>query len=277
MRDKPNSRYIIFIILFTLPLILSAFSPAEQIRGLRPGEAEIWYLGHCGYAVKTQNHLLIFDYIELEENPSERGLDKGFIDPVEIGGLNVGVFVTHSHVDHYDKIIHGWGNTVENIRYFFGWKLEGELEGAHHYLEGPRETLMLDDMEIHTVNSSHSGVPEVAYLVKVDGLVIYHGGDYQGRSGRNGPSHLKEDMVYLKGVTDAVDLFFIGAWAGAPYLESIRSLRPKIMFPMHYRKEEHKYKEFASELKGLGIETPVYCPEKRGDRFFFENGTVRDK
>ena len=29
---------------------------------LAAGQAVVWYLGHSGWAVKTQNHLLIFDY-----------------------------------------------------------------------------------------------------------------------------------------------------------------------------------------------------------------------
>ncbi len=275
MRDKSNKNLLLLITLFALPVILSGFLSESGILELKPGDAEIWYLGHCGYAVKTHNHLLIFDYIELEENPTERGLNKGFVDPLEISDLNVSVFVTHSHVDHYDEIIHSWQNEIKNIRYFFGWKVNEEQKIPHHYLEGPREELRLDDMEIYTVNSFHSFVPEVAYLVKVDGLVIYHGGDYQGKMGRNAPSNAKEDMQYLKTKTNAVDLFFIGAWTGPPYIQSIESLQPKVIFPMHERKKEANYKRFAAELKNLGIAIPVIRPEKRGDRFSFRNGTVQ--
>jgi L-ascorbate metabolism protein UlaG (beta-lactamase superfamily) len=268
MRNKSNKNFFLLIILFALHVILSGFPSALEIQELKPGDAEVWYLGHCGYAVRTQNHLLIFDYIELEENPTERGLDKGFVDSVEISDLNVSVFVTHSHVDHYDEIIHSWQNEIKNIRYIFGWKVNEEQQTPHHYLEGPREELKLDDMEIYTVNSFHSFVPEVAYLVKVDGLVIYHGGDYQGKMGRNA-------MRYLKTKADAVDLFFIGAWTGPPYIQSIESLQPKVIFPMHERKKEANYKRFAAELKNLGIAIPVVCPEKRGDRFSFRNGIVQ--
>ncbi|UCE22520.1 MAG: MBL fold metallo-hydrolase [Candidatus Aminicenantes bacterium] len=275
MRDKSNKNFFLLTILFALLVILSASPSALEIQELKPGEAEVWYLGHCGYAVKTQNHLLIFDYIELEENPSERGLDKGFVAPLEIRDLNVSVFVTHSHVDHYDEIIHSWQNEIKNIRYIFGWEVNEEQKILHHYLEGPREELRLDDMEIYTVNSFHSFVPEVAYLVKVDGLVIYHGGDYQGKMGRNAPSNAKEDMRYLETKADAVDLFFIGAWTGPPYMQSIESLQPKVIFPMHERKKEENYKRFAAELKNLGIAIPVVCPEKRGDRFSFRNGIVQ--
>ncbi len=275
MRDVLNKNFLLLIILFALPVILSGFSSALEIQELKTGEAEVWYLGHCGYAVKTKNHLLIFDYIELEENPTERGLDKGFVDPLEISDLNVSVFVTHSHVDHYDEVIHSWQNKIKNIRYIFGWEVNEEQKIAHHFLEDPREELKLDDMKIYTVNSFHSFVPEVAYLVKVDGLVIYHGGDYQGKMGRNAPSNVKEDMQYLMTKADAVDLFFIGAWTGPPYVQAIKSLQPKVIFPMHERKKEENYKRFAAELKNLGVTIPVICPEKRGNRFSFRNGAVQ--
>jgi hypothetical protein len=52
------------------PLLVAAclflgFAPQTVTLSAPPaGGAVIWYLGHCGYAVRTQNHLLIFDYQE---------------------------------------------------------------------------------------------------------------------------------------------------------------------------------------------------------------------
>ena len=245
---------------------------SESGVAVQSGEAVIWYLGHCGYAVKTENHLLIFDYIELEESPQERGMDLGFIDPEEIKDLNVSVFVTHEHVDHYDQIIYTWDGVIENIEYFFGWQAGDNPN--YHYLVGPRAEIETNGMEIFTVNSHHSGVPEVAYLVKVDGLVIFHEGDYQGRMGRNAPSRVVEDMDYLLTKVDRVDLMFIGAWLGDPIVEMLERLNPKIAFPMHDRKQEHKYLEFAKEAKAKGIAAEIVCPTKRGDNFRFSGGKI---
>lgn len=238
----------------------------------RDNDVKIWYLGHCGYAIKTANHLLIFDYIELEENPIKRGLDKGFIDPAEIKDLNVCVFVTHSHIDHFDKIIFSWEKQTKNIRYFLGWN--GNFGEDCYYMQGPREELILNDIEIYTINSHHSGVNEVAYLVNVDGLWIYHGGDYQGKMERGGVSNVVEDMKYLNTKTDYVDLFFVGAWTGDPLLNSIKGLKQNVIFPMHDRNKEEKYKTFAEEIKERGIEIPVICPKKRGDSYMYSNGKI---
>ncbi len=241
---------------------------------MRQGEAVIWYLGHCGYAVRTAHHILIFDYIELEEEPQERGLSKGFVDPEEIRDRNVCVLVTHSHIDHFDEIIFAWEQEIDTIRYFFGWRLNNE--DRYHYLEGPRAQAEFGDLKIFTVNSHHSQVPEVAYLVMVDGLVLYHGGDYQGRMGRDTPSNVLDDMEYLRTKADSVDIFFIGAWTGEPYMQSIQELEPRVIFPMHDRNKEYKYKQFALDLEELGIDIPVICTKKRGDCYYFRNGGITE-
>ena len=56
---------------------------------LESDQAFIWYLYHSGWAVKTRNYLLIFDYTEPSERPTKRSLDSGSIDPAEIGDQNV--------------------------------------------------------------------------------------------------------------------------------------------------------------------------------------------
>ena len=234
--------------------------------------AEIWYLGHCGYAVKTSKHFLIFDYIELEENPVERGLDKGFVDPAEIADLDVIVFTTHSHIDHYDPVIRSWRGTIPKISYVFGWKVEDE-PGVYS-MDKPRDHLELNGVLIHTVNSHHAGVPEVAYLVQMDGLTLFHEGDYQGRMGPNEPANTKEDMVYLRKIADRVDVAFVGHWTGEPVLDILRGLEPEVVFPMHDRKKEYLYKNFPRELADRGINRPVLCPEARGDKFVLQNGVV---
>jgi L-ascorbate metabolism protein UlaG (beta-lactamase superfamily) len=260
------------MLLSSAPILASDQGMSDGSRS-DPSDAIIWHLGHCGYAIKTANHLLIFDYIELEQDvPDVKGLDLGFVDPSEIADLHVTVFVTHVHIDHYDEVILGWKETIPSIEYVFGW--ENMRGPGYHNLPDPRSHLILDDIRIWTVESRHTGDHEVAYLVHVDGLWIYHGGDYQGKNARNAPSHVDEDMALLAELTDAVDLFFIGAWTGEPYMKSIRALRPRAIFPMHSMDRWHEYRQFAEDLAGLGVDVPVACPEKRGDRFRFEGGSI---
>lgn len=226
---------------------------------LKEGEAYVWYLGHCGYAVKTRSRLLIFDYWRREKPPAEPALANGWIDPQEIRDLDVWVFVTHSHVDHYDPIILEWEKTVPNIHFVFGW--QAGRNQKHHYLVGPRAELKEEGIEISTINSHHDDVPEVAYLVRTDGLVLLHGGDYAG--------DCRADYPYLAANAPGVDLAFLGALMESNILTPIETLKPKVVFPMHYGGQEAQYKPFAEQIEAKYKGVGVRCPENRGDRFFF--------
>jgi L-ascorbate metabolism protein UlaG (beta-lactamase superfamily) len=100
---------------------------AQSVNGLlaadmEEGAATVWYLGHAGWAVKTRDHLLIFDYWESLERPRQASLANGFIDAAEIADQRTIVFVTHQHADQYDPKIFQWADTVPDITYVFGWK-----------------------------------------------------------------------------------------------------------------------------------------------------------
>ncbi len=250
-------------------------------QSLSPKSAVIRYLGHCGFAVETANHLLIFDYVEkmLEEfygHPSSRSLEAGYIDPEEIMGRKVEVLVTHEHGDHFDPVIFEWEGTVPDIRYFFGWKASEKPH--YHYLEGPRAEWKKDGLEIFTVNSHHSGVPEVAYLVKVDGLAIFFNGDYQGDFG--------EDFPFLKTKADKVDLAFVPPvweekWAyGRMNSALIRLFRPAAVFPMHVRvgDEEQYFPSFEKTYQPLLKEGRVVLTRnKKGAAYVYEGGTIKPR
>lgn len=170
------------------------------------GGAFIWYLGHCGYAVRTSDHLLIFDCQEVYDGrqrkvlPPLRSLADGWINPEEIKGLKVRVFVSHSHEDHFDPVILTWKKVIPDIAYYFGWKADDDP--SYNYLIGPRAELVSGGLSIATNNSHHSGVPKVAWLVKVDGLVIYHNGDCLPDN--PGPEH-----DFLKTKSGRIDLAFV--------------------------------------------------------------------
>jgi L-ascorbate metabolism protein UlaG (beta-lactamase superfamily) len=273
-------------ILFMIIVVLSYFagsgiSSAQNIDDdsleLSKGDAQIWYLYHCGYAVKTANHLLVFDYWEPEKNKIEGSLAQGFVDPEEIKDLSVRVFVSHSHMDHWDKRVLKWQEVIPDIQYFFGWEAIDDQKSIN--LPFPMASYKDDELEIFTVNSHHSGVPEAAFLVRVDGLVIFHGGDYLGKMAKGAATNAPEDMIYLRkqaGLGDSqVDLMFLNAWVGGSNSINIEKLNPKAMFPMHVGgKEIVKNREFAQECIDAGITNPVYCPLSRGDSFLYQNGKI---
>jgi L-ascorbate metabolism protein UlaG (beta-lactamase superfamily) len=222
---------------------------------LKEGEAIVWSLGHCGFAVKTRSRLLIFDYFSRGwTRPEKPSLANGFVNPEEIKNLEVVVFVSHAHGDHFDPVILSWQSAVKNITYIFGWK--AAKGGRTIDLPAPRAAIDCSGMEIFTVNDEHDTVPEVAYLVKVDGLSIYHSGDYMGPL-----DNYQADMDYLLGKAGGIDLAFIEKFKQA------ESLKPKVVFPIHAYNREYMYGAFAREATQKKHPSRVICPENKGDRF----------
>lgn len=131
--------------------------------------AEIHYLSHSGFAVKTERHFFIFDYYL--DTPRGCGLDKGVINPEEIRDLDVVVFASHVHPDHYNPRIFSWKKTVNQIRYVLSYDIKTQENVLHVH---PGKTYDLGDLNVRVLDSTDTGV---AFLVKADGLCIYHAGD----------------------------------------------------------------------------------------------------
>lgn len=245
---------------------------------LAPGEAEIWYLGHSGWAVRTQNHLLIFDYWEATqsmppgvdyEKPADASLATGFIVPSQVDDQNVVVFVSHAHSDHYDPVILDWQDSFENIEYVFGWDGGG---GPPHAIriDTPRKSVVIGDVTVFTVSHDFDGIPEAAFLVQADGVTLYHSGDH-GSS----PAHqqrFRDNVDYLAGITRDIDIAFTATWGGEDYM--IAKLSPSAVFPQHEGGSEHRLRSWAEQTSRAGLQATIYCAEHRGDRFVYSGGVA---
>jgi L-ascorbate metabolism protein UlaG (beta-lactamase superfamily) len=249
-------------------------------------EAAMWYLGHCGWGIKTKNHFLIFDYWEQGGKPDEPSLANGHIDPSEIDSQNVSVFVTHEHQDHFDLAISAWEESVADIQYFFGFKPEelpqfaesGYAGPAYQYV-GPHMTIENGGIEIMTIEANDAGV---GFLVQVDGLNIYHAGDHAGWIEGEREGYTKE-IDYLAEHVDKVDFAFLNITGchcrdEVALKESIeyalQKLHPTYFIPTHALDREYLYREFAEGAEEEGWATQVIYPENRGDHFQLKNGKV---
>jgi L-ascorbate metabolism protein UlaG (beta-lactamase superfamily) len=255
-------------------------SPSARVEAPPPGGALVWYLGHCGYAVRTANHLLIFDYQEkrdgqqVKSRPGHPSLASGWIDPQEIKGLKVRAFASHAHEDHYDPVISTWRAAVPDIAYYFGWRAADNP--ADHYLVGPRAEDRSGDVEIATINSHHSGVPEVAWLVKVDGLVLYHNGDCQ-------PNDPRAEYAYLRTKTESIDLAFVPPVYEDRQKYTLQNaelfsrFRVRAAFPMHVQADGAMYHDFQRATRVRFPDVPVRVPTVMGQRFVYANGRIQDR
>ncbi|UCC45328.1 MAG: PD40 domain-containing protein [Candidatus Zixiibacteriota bacterium] len=236
---------------------------------LAEDEAYAWYLYHAGFAVKTDSKLLIFDYTRGlwngEVEPPERSLTNGWVDPDEIRELDVYVFVSHSHSDHYDPVILGWQDTISSITYFFGWFV---AEGPnYHNMVGPRASFINDEICVYTINSYHSGVPEVAFLVLTDDLSVYHGGDYN--------SDYVSDIAYLGTFVDRLDIAMLNDWCGEPILEVIHELLPNLVLPMHFGGDEAEPRRLPPYC--VDCACTFGCADLRGDIFHYPGRGITGK
>ena len=241
----------------------SPAEPAALARAPKMGEAIVWYLGHMGWAVRTANHFMVFDYDGRSVPPDEPSLANGSIDPAEIKDLSTTVFITHRHTDHYAAAAFDWKKTVKNITYVAGFKPEGH-EG--YVFMAPRETKTLGGLDITTTMANDEGV---GFFVKVDGVTIFHSGDHSAARGES----FKPEIDFLVGRGLRADLLFMPVSRtndpamnqGVHY--AMTQLSAVAVFPGHVSGREEAYREFARDAAKAGMTAPIHCPEFAGDHF----------
>lgn len=252
------------------------------------GEASLWYLGHCGWAVKTEDHFLVFDYWSGSGGaPEAPSLVNGRIDPAEIAGENVYVFITHEHGDHYDPVINSWDGEIENLTYVFGFSPEltpayrdSGYTGPAYTGMGPREYAEIDDIGVRTIAANDAGV---GFLVEVDGLTLYHAGDHAGWADGERDGFFSE-IDYLAPFVDELDVAFLnvtGCHAHDPErlmegnIYTLSTLDPNVLIPTHAIGREYVYGEAAEEMAAAGVTTSVCLPDFRGDSYTYDGQNVR--
>jgi len=264
--------------------------PTEVIvkKELDKGQAILWYLGNCGFAVKTQNEFMIFDYWQGRGNPADNPcLANGYINPEILKGQKVTVFVTHEHGDHMDEIIFGWKQVLPDAKFVLGFKLENFLRqfredysGFEYTYMAPRTTAQVGDIAIRTLKANDAGV---GYLVEVDGLKLYHAGDHAGwnEGEREG---FTSEIDYLAPYCENLDMAFLNvtgchAHGEAPLREgtyyTLDKLQPKMMIPTHGLDREEVYGQFVERMKKDGYYVKTFTAENRGDWFEYSSESLR--
>ncbi|MCK5003656.1 MAG: hypothetical protein KAS21_01115, partial [Candidatus Aminicenantes bacterium] len=144
----------------------------------------------------------------------------------------------------------------------------------------PQKTWKLDGMEVTTIESTDTGV---AFLVKVDGLVIYHSGDHANMR-RDMSGKFKPATDYLVSLGLTPDIYFapvsgcnfrdkVSLKQGVYY--TIKKMKPKAVFPMHGGSNSKSYIDFIKAAKKDGVKASFYYPLAEGDWFFYKGGKVK--
>ncbi len=243
-------------------------------RTLQNGEAQVWYLEHSGWLVRTRRHVLIFDYPPPRVPGDDPSLANGAIVPRELKHENVTVFVSHGHGDHYNPAIFEWRKAIGRIHYVLGFKPDTREE---YTLIEPMQKMDLDGLEVTATASNDGGV---AFFVRADGVGIYHAGDHANRKPEVTEDFAREiDVLARNGLKP--DLLFApvsGCGFGDP--ESVRKgvyytvekLAPRAVFPMHSGGAEWRLKVFAEKARENGVKGEFLTPAHPGDHFLVQNG-----
>jgi L-ascorbate metabolism protein UlaG (beta-lactamase superfamily) len=236
----------------------------------------VWYLNHSGYAVKTKNHLLVFDYFNPGPSPAAPGLCNGFVNPRELAGQDVMVLVSHEHADHFSPIIFDWRQDIPKITYVLGCRPDS---APSYEFMGPREVRTIDGVKITTIDSNDPGV---GFWVEVDDLVIFHAGDHANRwLDFSGP--YREEIDYLAATGKRPDIAFMpvsGCGFGDPeavklgVLYALDTLKPRVFMPMHSGGSEYRYKEFVTDCRDKCPAVQMVAPMAGGDRFHYRDGQM---
>jgi L-ascorbate metabolism protein UlaG (beta-lactamase superfamily) len=241
---------------------------------LNNGEAAVWYLFHAGWAIKTSNAFMIFDYL-VEVGKSEQSfLSNGIINPDEINDQNVYVFISHSHGDHFDRNILKWKKVIPNITYVFGWKAE---EAKDHFAFGKeRLSKSIGPLKVKNISHSFDNIPESAFLIEVDGLTIYFSGDHGNSAGSLNPIY-KDNIDYISQQSDVSDLVFLSIFGSPTYdgeLYAIDKFKPRVMLPMHYGGRESDAESFVTAARSKFPEIEFWYPLNKGGSFLYKKGKI---
>lgn len=227
--------------------------------------AKITYLFHSGFSVETASHFFIFDYYR------PAGLDAkqkgGKITAQDLKNKsNIYIFSSHSHADHFDPVILTWAKEISNIRYIFSDDITLKAARNNCRFMAPYQTISDETVEIKTFGSTDLGL---SFLVKADGLSIFHAGDlnwwhWKGES----PSEQKYASTAFKSEIEkisgqSIDLAFFPVdrrleefySLGAEYF--LEKMKPKLLIPMHFGEDFAASKNFAAKLQDGPFKTVI--------------------
>jgi len=266
------------------------FSPYLK-KALKEGEAYAWYMGHAGYAVKTKNHFLLFNYSYSSGagNPEEPLLANGRIHLDEIADCRTIVFAGSPHPSHHHpEIFNKWQKTHKNISFVYSF--EDKLGRNPRYfkdVEGPEyiylpdgEKRIVQGVKVETIPvDSAYGVRGSGFLVEADGMVIFYGGEHllrresQREAFRKPIDTLKDrgikiDLLILPGNYALGRIFPINL-EGADY--AVKTLKPRAFLASGGDSTEFVLLEVAATLEKYKDHTNIFCPKHRGDMFILKN------
>lgn len=222
---------------------------------------KITYIHHSSFCVELENSILLFDYF------------KGDLPKFDTN-KKLYVFASHFHEDHFDKCIFDIQNVHPDVTYILSKDIK---RNRSKYIKAAKnsvilnfnENISIDDMKIKTLESSDIGV---AFLIEIEGKVIYHAGDlnwwhWEGENSdeenKYAENKFKDGIDKIKGLD--IDLAFVpldprqGDFYYLGFNYFMENTNTKVAFPMHMWGDfslckTFKSSEYAKDYKDRVIE-----------------------
>ena len=197
---------------------------------LSRGEAHIWKLASFGWAVKTENHLFVFNNEEHSKAPDEPLLANGFISASELADQNIFAVYPAYHGELYAKeFVHAIEDSLKSITYvhYKNDKLQGNTNTVH--LGGQGNIAIQDATFAYAEEKDEGGMGWLNYLIESDGFTFY----YSGFLGAPLEIHKKnlENMVKGGRTCDVAFLLLSARGNNTNYINQVITiLRPKEIF-----------------------------------------------
>lgn len=221
---------------------------------MRIGDVEIKWLGHSGFMIKN-SHTIYIDPFNIKDN-----LEKADF-----------ILITHSHYDHCSvadmkKII------KEGTKILITADCQSKVTRSNIPIRieivEPGQELSFGKIKVSTVpsyNINKTFHPKeeywVGYLIKMDGVMIYHAGD------TDVIPEMQKLTGYKKTGNQFVALLPIGGrftMDAEEALEAAKIIKPSLVIPMHYGSivgDESDAKEFSRLCSEESIEVKILTKE----------------
>lgn len=192
----------------------------------------ITYIYHSGFAVETNESQLIFDY---------------YSGSVNLRDKSTYVFCSHNHADHYNAEIFTWFDKVPGIQYI----LSSDIINDKHLLAQKDKIAFIDPYEekiIKNINVKSFGSTDegISFLVKCDGINIFHAGDLNWwhwaddipEEIEKAERGFREEIAIIKGEPIDIAFFPVDPRLGQNYYLGaelfINEIKPRFFVPMHF-------------------------------------------
>jgi ankyrin repeat protein len=242
-------------------------NPSKILKGeIGQSEAYIWQMNTRGWTVKTRSHLIVFNNEYSGTKADNPSLSNGFIEPSEIVHQNILALYTAYHAKPYAKeFINGMEDILKNVVYihYGGDAPQGNKNEIHLNGHGKEK---FGNADVSYFESNYPGMGWLAYLIKVDGITIYHSGWL--------PSTLdeyKKEIDYFAGQSSDVDIAFVYRQEGKDEYHKyiLDKLKPKTYFPDGTVSQKI---EVYQKLLEPYPDTNLGFPMNPGDRFHYKKG-----